>query len=100
MIRHLVARTFVEGVTPDQIAAMEERTRAFVEIPGVRAVVTGPNLGLVARSEGFEHLTIIDLDDEAAFRSFVADPRHSASAAVSGQLTARAAILDVAFDAL
>lgn len=95
MIRHVVIRTFVDAVTPDQVALMEARTRGLVDIPGVRAVVTGPNLALVPRSEGLEHVTTIDLDDEEALTRFIADPRHAASAAVSGPLTARAVILDV-----
>jgi hypothetical protein len=98
MIRHVVVRTFVSGVSSEQVTAMEERTREFIEIDGVHAVVTGPNLGLVPRSGGFEHLTIIDLADAAALRAFVADPRHVAAAELSGPLTADVAILDVAIE--
>jgi hypothetical protein len=98
VIRHVVARTFVATVGEQEIDALEERTRALVQIPGVQAVTSGRNLGLVARSEGYEHVTTIDLDDESAFREFIAHPLHAASAAISGPLTARVVILDVTLD--
>lgn len=96
MIRHVVLRSLAPNATAEQISAMEERTRAFVDIAGVHSVVTGANLDLVPRSEGFDHVTVLDLEDEEALRFFVAHPQHAASAAVSGPLSTRILVVDVA----
>jgi Stress responsive A/B Barrel Domain len=95
VIRHVVIRELTEGTTPEQIALMEENTRAFAQIPGIRRVETGRNLNLVPRSEGYDHLTIIDMDGPEVLPSFVAHPLHGTAADFSKGLTARAMIFDL-----
>ncbi|MEQ3552718.1 Dabb family protein [Pseudonocardia nematodicida] len=98
MMRHVVLRAFKDGVTQEQISELEERTRALVAIDGVRSVVTGPNLDLVPRSDGFQHVTLIDMDGPDTLPAFIADPVHRATAELSARLVGRSVILDLAVD--
>jgi hypothetical protein len=95
VIRHVIARQLIDDVTPEQVSQMEEGTRSFARIPGVQSVATGPNLNLVPRSDGFDHLTVIDMDGPEVLPSFVAHPLHSSAAEFSKPLTARSIILDL-----
>ncbi|GGH48370.1 Dabb family protein [Microbacterium album] len=97
-IRHLVLRQYKDGVTPQQISELESRTRGLAEIPGILNVITGPNLGLVPRSDGFDNVTLIDLESPDTLRDFIAHPIHKETAALSSQLVERSIILDIALD--
>ncbi|MBZ5739547.1 Dabb family protein [Nocardioides mangrovi] len=96
MIRHLILRTLVAGAAEEQVAELESRLRGLTAVPGVGAVVTGRNLGLVPRDGGFDHVTTIELDDAAALRAMVAHPLHAACVEAGAPITGGSVILDVA----
>jgi hypothetical protein len=95
MIRHVILRTLRPEATAEGVTEMERRLRALEGVPGVGAVVTGRNLGLVPRDGGFDHVTTIELDGPDALRAMVAHPLHAVSAEASGPVTERSVILDV-----
>jgi hypothetical protein len=53
---------------------------------------------LVPRSEGYDHLTIIDMDGPEVLPNFVAHPLHATAADFSKGLTARSMIFDLELD--
>ena len=79
MIRHVAVFRWVEGTTPEQVAAVREGLAALPDvIDGIRAYTHGPDLVL---GEGrWDYAVVGDFDDAAAYQSYVDHPAHQAVA--------------------
>jgi hypothetical protein len=76
-VRHVVLFRFVDGVTPDQVAAIEEGLAALPgRIPQIRSYRFGRDLGLNNRNAGFGLVAEFDsVDDFVTYRDH---PDHQA----------------------
>lgn len=76
MLRHVNLLTWKEGTTQAGIEALgAELVRMRDEIPEVRALYFGPDLGLLEGNVDFAILE--DFDDAEAFRRYAAHPAHA-----------------------
>ena len=74
-VRHIVLFRFIEGATPGQVAAAGSALRAMHgEIPGIRGVAFGPNVG--PTSGEWSHVLVVELDDMAAVGRYSVHPVH------------------------
>jgi endonuclease/exonuclease/phosphatase family metal-dependent hydrolase len=79
MIRHVSLLTWVEAVTPEQVAAVATGLRALPAIiPELRDYRVGPDLGVDNGNASF--VVIGDFDDEAGYRTYRDHPDHQAVA--------------------
>jgi hypothetical protein len=75
VLRHLNILTWKAGVEQAAVDAFVEHLSGYAaSIPEVRAMSFGPDLGLAERNGDFA--IIVDLDDEDAFRRYLAHPAH------------------------
>ncbi len=96
MIHHIIFRSYLDGVTDEQIAESQARSARFVEIDGIESVVSGSNLGIAPFDEGLTHATVIVARDREAIQAFLKHELHAQSNAYSSPLTRRRIILDIA----
>ena len=77
MITHVVMASVLPGVPEADVDELLARWRALPgEIPDVRRLVAGRNLGF--RDDKFALAAISEFDDEEAWRRFMEHPRHIA----------------------
>ena len=93
MFRHVAMFEWVEGVTPEQIAAVGEALFPLPAIiPEIRSFRFGPDAGL---AEGnFDYVVTADFDDVDGFRAYRDHPDHRmvARQVIGPILAARAAV--------
>ncbi|GAB3204773.1 Dabb family protein [Marinactinospora thermotolerans] len=91
-IRHIALFRWAQGVTPEQIASVEEGlSRLPAAIPQLLSYSYGADLGLGAGNHDFA--VVADLADDEAFRVYRDHPEHQAVLAVVTPLLAdRAAV--------
>lgn len=79
MIRHTAIFRWLEGTTPEQVAAVAAGLRALPDqIPSIRAYDVGPDLVL---GEGrWDFAVVADFDDAAGYHEYVDHPAHQAVA--------------------
>jgi hypothetical protein len=79
MIRHVAMFRWVDGTTPEQVAAVAEGLRALpAQIPSVRSYEAGPDLVL---GEGrWDFVVVAQFDDAAGYQAYVDHPAHQAVA--------------------
>ena len=79
MIRHVAVFRWVEGTTPEQVAAVHAGLDALPgTIASVRAYSHGPDLVL---GEGrWDYAVVGDFDDAAGYQAYVDHPAHQAVA--------------------
>ena len=77
MIRHVAVFRWIDGTTPDQVAALRAGLdRMPTEVPSVRSYSHGPDLGL---GEGrWDYAVVAEFDDAAGYEAYVDDPAHDA----------------------
>jgi hypothetical protein len=79
MIRHSALFRWVDGTTPEQVAALTGALLALpAQIPTIRAYAAGPDLVL---GEGrWDFAVVADFDDAAGYQAYVDHPAHQAVA--------------------
>lgn len=95
MLRHIVMRSFVPGVTGEQIAAVEANTRRFLEVEGVLAVEIGVNLHDSPRAEGLTHITTIALRDAEALQRLMVSAVRTDAVSFAQSVTQRAIVAEL-----
>ena len=76
MLRHVNLLTWKDGTAQAAIDALSEYLSGYAaEIPEIREVSFGPDLGLADRNADF--VIIVDFDDEEAFSRYLAHRAHS-----------------------
>lgn len=93
MLRHIVLLRWKTDVTEDERGATLTDLRALVRaLPGVQAVVVEADCGIGTAT--FDAALVADFVDEAAWRSYQADPGHKSFVAdrLGPKLAERAAI--------
>lgn len=79
MIRHIAVFRWVEGTTPEQVAAITDALRALpAQIPELRAYTVGPDLNL--GPDRWDFGVVGDFDDPAGHQAYVEHPAHQAVA--------------------
>jgi len=78
MLRHVLLLKLKEGVSRDDIAALDAAFRALIaEIPAVAQGSVGPALGLPGSSGvPADFAVTLDFQTPADFQAYIADPRH------------------------
>ena len=74
MIRNVVLAKLKPGVSREQLDEMIETLRAM-KTPGMISITAGRDLGL--RDGNWDIAVITDLQDEASYRVYDADPEHN-----------------------
>jgi len=79
MIRHVAVFRWVEGTTPEQVAAAAEALRALpAQIPSLRSYAVGPDLGL--GPDRWDFAVVAEFEDAAGYHAYVDHPAHQAVA--------------------
>lgn len=75
MIRHVAVFRWIDGATPEQIAAVRDGLDALPgQIPSIRAYTHGPDLQL---GEGrWDYAVVGDFDDGEGYQAYVDHPAH------------------------
>ena len=75
MLRHVNILTWKDGAEQAAVDALVQHLSGYAAaIPEIRGLSFGPDLGLAERNGDFA--IIVDLDDEEAFRRYLAHPAH------------------------
>jgi len=78
MLRHVNLLTWKDGTEQAAIDALSEQLSRYAdEIPEIRDLSFGPDLGLAERNVDFA--IIVDFDDDQAFSRYLAHPAHDRS---------------------
>lgn len=75
MIRHVVVFRWLEGTTPEQLAAVHAALDGLqAAVPSIRAYTHGPDLGL---GEGrWDYAVVGDFEDASGYQAYVDHPAH------------------------
>jgi hypothetical protein len=75
MIRHVAVFRWVEGTTPEQVAAVVTGLASLpAQVPSIRAYTHGPDLRL---GDGrWDYAVVGDFDDGAGYQAYVDHPAH------------------------
>jgi hypothetical protein len=80
MIRHIAVFEWVDGTSPEQVAAVTEALLALpAQVPTIRSYVAGPDLELGA--DRWDYAVVGEFDDVDGFRTYADDPTHRATIA-------------------
>jgi hypothetical protein len=92
VLRHIVLVTFKPEATPDQRAALRAAIEAMPSlVPEVKGCVCGDNVGKGPNHHDFA--TVMDFDDEPAFRRYIANDAHKAYVAGPAAAVAKLAVV-------
>jgi hypothetical protein len=76
MLRHVNLLTWKDGTEQAAIDALSEQLSRYAdEIPEIRDLSFGPDLGLAERN--VDLAIIVDFDDDQAFSRYLAHPAHN-----------------------
>jgi len=76
MLRHIVLVTYKSDASEETRAAHRAAVRRFADIPEVRSLACGVNVGSGPNHHDFA--MVADFDDLAAFRRYLEGPAHKA----------------------
>jgi hypothetical protein len=95
MLRHIVMLTYREDATPEERAAVRTAVEGFAEIPEVRGLVCGDNVGSGPNHHDF--VMVADFDDMDAFRRYRDSAAHMAYVAGPAKAVAKLAAIQHAW---
>lgn len=79
MIRHVALFRWVDGTTPEQVAAVRAGLdRMPLEVPTIRSYSHGPDLAL--GPDRWDYAVVGDFDDAQGYLAYVDHPAHQAVA--------------------